>query len=197
MTDAAESNRPTALLVIDVQEGNVRPEGWPQYWVANQDGLLANLQSLIAKARAAGSEVIYIQHAESDWPEMAPGAPQFEVVPEIAPDPGDKRFTKWYSDSFVETGLGEYLDERGHTHFVAAGVASNFCIDSTTRSAVFKGYSVTLATDAHSTSGNSALTAEQIIAGENAVLPNLAGPGGATVTGKATGEVEFAPVVGS
>jgi nicotinamidase-related amidase len=197
MSQAAEANRPTALLVIDVQEGNVRPEGWPQYWVANQDGLLANVQSLIAKARGAGSEVIYIQHAESDWPEMAPGAPQFEVVPEIAPDPDDKRFTKWYSDSFVETGLGEYLDERGHRHIVTAGVASNFCIDSTTRSAVFKGYNVTLATDAHSTSGNSALTAEQIIAGENAVLPNLAGPGGATVSGKPTDEIEFAPAEGA
>jgi hypothetical protein len=52
---------------------------------------------------------------------------------------------------------------------------------------------VTLATDAHSTSKNSALSAEQIIAGENAVLPNLAGPGGATVSGKTADEIEFAP----
>ena len=58
--------------------------------------------------------------------------------------------------------------------------------------AVFKGYNVTLATNAHSTSSNSALSAEQIIAGENAVLPNLAGPGGATVQGKTTEEITFA-----
>jgi nicotinamidase-related amidase len=193
MSQATEANRPTALLVIDVQEGNVRPEGWPDQWVWNGDGLIARLQSLIARARMTGTEVIYIQHAEFDWPEMQPGAPQFDVVPEIAPEPGDKRFTKWYSDSFVETGLGEYLEERGHRHIVTAGVASNFCIDSTTRSAVFKGYNVTLATDAHSTSKNSALSAEQIIAGENAVLPNLAGPGGATVSGKTADEIEFAP----
>ena len=77
------------------------------------------------------------------------------------------------------------------THLVTCGMQTDFCVDSATRSAMHRGFNVTLATDAHSTWDNGVLTAEQIIAHHNKVLPNLPGPG-TDIAGTPSAEIEFA-----
>lgn len=54
------------------------------------------------------------------------------------------------------------------------GLATEGCIDSTIRSAYSRGYTVTLASDAHTTTKNAVLSAEQIVAHHNLVLARFA-----------------------
>ena len=53
-----------ALIVIDVQNGVA--EG-----AYNLDKVLTNINSAVAKARAAGIPVIWVQHSEDEMPSMS------------------------------------------------------------------------------------------------------------------------------
>ena len=68
------SNRPnTALLVIDVQNGVVGG-------AHDRDNVVANVRTLVDRARAAGVEVVWIQH-NSD--ELQPNTESWQYVPEL------------------------------------------------------------------------------------------------------------------
>jgi nicotinamidase-related amidase len=49
---------------------------------------------------------------------------------------------------FLETGLHDYLRERGATQIVLAGIATSIGVESTARSAYDLGYNVALVVDA-------------------------------------------------
>ena len=138
-----------ALLVIDVQMfgfGEDSP-------VHAGESLLANLCDLVARARAAGVPVIYVQHcgAEGELDEL--GAPAWEIHP-----------------AFQETTLLQELESRNIKRLVIAGMQTEYCIDTTCRRAYSLGYDVVLAKDAHSTWDTEHLTAPQVIAHHNATL---------------------------
>jgi len=162
----------SALLIIDVQTGLVAGDD-P---VHDLEPLLANIGVLLSRARARGVPVVYVQ--DDDVAEV--GSPAWEVHPAICPEPGDVRVRKPACDSFHETELHDRLRERGVEHLVVAGCKTEFCIDTTCRRAVTLGYGVTLAGDAHSTSGNRELAAPAIIDHHNRVLSGF----GALVAGR-------------
>jgi nicotinamidase-related amidase len=186
----SEQSRPTALVVIDVQ-GAMMDDYPDDPSPFRKDEVLANIKTMLDKARAAGSKVIFVRHVESKYPLMSPGHPAFEVHPAIAPIEGETVIDKTACDSFCATDLEPILREAGVTHLVTCGMQTDFCVDSATRSAMHRGFNVTLATDAHSTWDNGVLTAEQIIAHHNTILPNLPGPG-SDIIGKPSAEIEFA-----
>ena len=171
-----EPTSPAALVVIDVQVAMVdsRDGDPPPY---RRDEMLANINVLLAKARAAGSRVIYVRHQHARYEPMRPGHPGFEVHPDIAPLTGETVITKTACDSFCGTGLDAILRDAGIGHVVTCGMQTEQCVDTTSRSALHRGFNVTLASDAHSTWDTDALTAEQIVGHVNATLPNLPGPG--------------------
>jgi nicotinamidase-related amidase len=152
----------SALVIIDVQNGLLSGEA-PVHGV---ERLLAALGALIARARARGVPVFYVQ--DDDVGE--PGSPAWEVHPAIAPEAGDVRVRKPACDAFFQTDLVERLRERGVTHLIAAGCKTEFCVDTTCRRAVTLGFDVTLAADAHSTSDAPELKAPAIIAHHNRLL---------------------------
>jgi nicotinamidase-related amidase len=170
-----------ALLVIDVQMfgfGKDSP-------VHAGELLLANIGGLIARARAAGVPVIYVQHCGAAGEIDEPGAPAWEIHPAIAPAEDEPVVQKRHPDAFQETTLLQELESRDVKRLVVAGMQTEYCVDTTCRRAYSLGYDVVLAEDAHSTWDTENLTAPQIIAHHNATL------GGWFVTLKAARDITF------
>jgi nicotinamidase-related amidase len=155
-------NQETALLVIDMQAGMFE-EG-----VYEGERLLTVLQGVIAKARAAGVPVIYVQHNEENG--LVHGTPAWEVHPAVAPLAGDLTVQKHHPDSFQDTNLQQELESRGIRRLITCGIQTEMCVDTTTRRAYSLGYDVTVVKDAHSTFHTPGLTAEQIIGHHNNTL---------------------------
>ncbi|MHB9146548.1 MAG: cysteine hydrolase family protein [Symbiobacteriia bacterium] len=170
----------TALLVIDVQAGMFSPSN-P---VHEGDALLSVLSALIARARAAGAPIVYIQHDSGPGTDLEYGTPGWEVHAPIAPRPGDIRIEKRTPDSFHQTSLQQELQALGVNKLILCGIQTEFCVDTTCRRAFSLGYDATLVSDGHSTWDSEHLTADQIRAHHNRVLRSFA-----TVT--ASGDVAF------
>lgn len=178
----------TALLVIDVQLGVV---DWSQPTSEGSDEVLARINEMLAKARVSGSPVIYVQHdGQQEGHPLLPGLPAWEIHPAIAPAVGEIVIHKRACDSFFETPLQNELAALGIKHLVVAGCRTQYCIDTTCRSAVARGYDVTLAKDAHMTVDTGPLTAAQIIAHHNETLDGL-DAGKHVIRVKVTNEIAF------
>lgn len=158
----------TALLVIDVQQGLCEGEG-AAYGCAE---LIARINTVSAKARAAGVPVIFIQH-ESTIGYLEYASREWQLAEGLQADPGDLRIRKTTPDAFLKTRLQETLAERGVTQLAVCGMHSEFCVDTTTRKALALGYPVILLADGHTSAGNAALSAPQVIAHHNATLTNI------------------------
>jgi nicotinamidase-related amidase len=156
----------TALLVIDMQVGNVGG-------AYQRDEIVARLADLVAEARAAGIPVIFVQH-EDDW--MRPGVPEWQFLPALTPAEGELVIHKRASDAFYLTPLREALAARGVQHLVVTGVQTELCVDATCRRAASEGFDVTLVADGHTTEDTPTLAAAQIIAHHNRALGQLAHP---------------------
>lgn len=156
----------TALLIIDVQKAMFLPE----YDLYRGEEVLDTIDRLILKARETGTEVIYIQHTVEGDPEFTRDTQTWEIHDKIKPLPTDTVIQKSTCDSFYKTGLQEALLERGVDKLVIVGMQTEFCVDTTVRSAFSKGYKVVLVQDAHSTFDNGIIQAEQIVRHHNKVL---------------------------
>jgi nicotinamidase-related amidase len=135
-------NRPnTALLVIDVQNGVVGG-------AYDRDTVVANVGTVVDKARAAEVPVVWVQHSSDN---LAPGSEQWEIVPELSPDESEPLVPKRYPDSFEETQLESVLAGLGVGRLVVVGAQTDECVRSTLHGAVARGYDATLVSDAHTT----------------------------------------------
>src|SRR6266511_1623749 len=75
-------NRPnSALLVIDVQNGVV--EG-----AHERDAVVANVGSLVEKARRERVPVVWVQHSDE---QLARGSDDWRIVPELTPGDAPRR----------------------------------------------------------------------------------------------------------
>lgn len=158
----------TALLVIDLQRALC--EG--RWAMAGIDGVLARVNTLTARARAAGAPVAFIQHQSSEGPLM-PGGDGWPLSPQLTVHPGDWRVDKRHGDAFLRTDLHARLQAAGVTEVLLCGAQSDFCVSATAQGALSHGYAVTLVADAHTTLANDVLSAEQIVAHVNATVPQL------------------------
>jgi nicotinamidase-related amidase len=157
----------TALLVIDVQVG-MFAEDDPVY---QGDALLANISSLLEKARQADIPIIYIQHgSERKGHPLELGTPGWQIHPAITPHEGDAIIQKRMPDSFYETNLQQELEACGIKKLVITGIQTELCVDTTCKRACSLDYDVTLVADAHSTWDREQLCAPQIIAHHNSLL---------------------------
>jgi nicotinamidase-related amidase len=156
-----------ALVVIDVQKGMW---GHPDYPPFDGDGVVRRIADLIAKARAAGAPVMYVQHhGDGDHP-LQPGKPGFAFHDGLAPQPGDDVTVKHSSSAFHGTDFDARLKRAGIEHLVVTGMQSEYCVDSAIRGAHERGYKITLVSDAHSTVDTKAAKAKDIIAIQNDTL---------------------------
>jgi nicotinamidase-related amidase len=150
----------TAVIVIDVQNGVV--EGAPR-----RDEVIANINDLVGRARAADVPVVWVQHQSEELPE---GSEQWQYVPELQIRDGDPVVHKRYGDSFEDTTLEQELATRGVGRLIVAGAQTDACVRSTLHGAFTRGYDTTLVSDAHTTEDLTqwgAPPVEQVIAHTN------------------------------
>ncbi len=156
-------NRDSALLIIDVQVGMMADNR-----LAPQ--ILANIQTVLERARRLEVPVIYIQHDGRKGHGLEVGSENWQIHPAITPRPGELVIHKRASDSFYGTGLQQELDARGIKHLIVAGGQTEYSVDTTVRRATTLGYEVTLAGDAHITFDYEGWRTEQVIALYNEIL---------------------------
>jgi len=70
-----------------------------------------------------------------------------EIVPQLAPQPGDVVISKNRYSGFYETSLDAYLREWGVKDLVFTGCTTSVCVESTLRDAMFRGYRCLLLSD--------------------------------------------------
>jgi nicotinamidase-related amidase len=131
----------TALLVVDVQNGVV--EG-----AYRRDEVIQNIETAVAKARATGIPVVWVQHSDE---ELVIDSDEWQIVSELIPLEGEAMVRKTFRSSFEGTNLEEILSELGVGHLFACGAQTNNCMRHTAHDALAKGYDVTLIADAHTT----------------------------------------------
>jgi len=145
----------TALLIIDLQKDFCYPNsaysklGYP----TDQNLKLANkILKQVDRIQSLGIKIIYILsdyeayeiqgkrclfcHSNSE------GSKSF-----LPMNKADKIVTKKSHDGFYKTELENYLKENNILNILVAGISTSVCVDSTARSAVCRGYSVTILED--------------------------------------------------
>lgn len=175
----------TAVLVIDVQRDVVAT-------AHERDAVLANINAVIDKARAADVPVIWVQHNDDDLVKDSDG---WQYVDELQRQESEPLVHKQFGDSFDDTDLEQLLAARHVGRLVVTGAQTDACVRSTLHGAVVRGYDTTLVSDAHTTDNPSdwgmPLDAAQVIAHTNMYWKWHSAPGrtGGVVT---TAELEFA-----
>lgn len=162
----------TALLIIDVQQGLI--DGSPAAIRAPQ--ILAQLNAAIALARSRAMPILFVQHDGPPDSPLAAGSHAWQLHEVLARQPIDKVIRKRASDAFCQTALKATLEQLAIDHLWLAGYASDFCLDSTVRSAAMQGYAVTVIADAHTSKDRPHLGGEQVIAHHNWLWANLDTP---------------------
>jgi nicotinamidase-related amidase len=178
-------NRPnTALVVIDVQNGVVAE-------AYDRDNVVANIATLVDKARADDVEVVWVQHNSAELPR---DSETWQYVPELVRRDAEPVVHKTYGDSFEETDLEAVLAARGIGRLIVAGAQTDACIRSTLHGAITRGYDATLVGDAHTTEDLSSYGAPppgEVIAHTNLYWQFHAAPGRTAGTVN-TADVDFA-----
>ncbi|GGJ44571.1 cysteine hydrolase family protein [Streptomyces brasiliensis] len=131
----------TALIIVDVQNGVVED-------AHNRDAVIANINTLVDKARAEDVPVVWVQHSDDD---LEHGTTPWEYVPELKRLDTEPLVHKRYGDSFEETDLESVLSRQGVGRLVVTGAQTDACIRSTLHGALVRGYDATLVADAHTT----------------------------------------------
>jgi nicotinamidase-related amidase len=173
----------TGLLVVDVQNGVVAG-------AHARDAVVANIASLVDRARSASVPVVWVQHNDDD---LVRESDEWRIVPELAPDADEPLIEKQYGDSFEATPLESVLSGLGVGRLVVVGAQTDACIRSTLHGAIVRGYDAVLVSDAHTTEDQTPWGApppDQVIAHTNLYWQFQSAPGrvGGTVE---TAAVEF------
>ncbi len=143
----------TALVLIDLQNGIVGMDLAPR----SGGAIVVAAETLAARFRAAGAPVILVhvsfadglappQNVDSPMPSTTPPADWSELVEGVRQD-GDIVVLKHHWGAFTGTDLDLQLRRRGVSTIVLGGIATNFGVESTARSAWEHGYDVVLAED--------------------------------------------------
>ena len=178
----------TAVLVVDVQTGVV--EG-----AHERDAVVANIGSLVAKARRGGVPVVWVQDSGGH---IVKGSDDWQIVAELDPADDEPHIDKHYGDSFEETALETVLADLGVGRLLVVGAETDACVRSTLHGAFVRGYDTTLVSDAHTTSDLTEWGApppDQVIAHTNLYWSDQRAPGRTAGT-VATRDVDFGEASG-
>jgi nicotinamidase-related amidase len=165
-----------ALVVIDMQRDFIEPGGFGATLgndVTLLQGIVPATARLIAAFRQAGLPVIHTRECHrpdlSDLPPakrdrgspalrigdagpmgriLIAGEPGAEIIPDLAPAPGEIVIDKPGKGAFHATDLTAHLKRLGTRQLVFAGVTTEVCVQTTMREANDRGFDCLLAEDA-------------------------------------------------
>ncbi len=167
----------SALLYIDVQNYNARPDGgeyrdegltpeqarnkYDYFFEQLKTVTIPNMQQLQKACRHKGIEVLYttIESLTQDGRDRSldykitgfnvpKGSWDSQVLDEIKPLDDEIRFPKTSSSVFMSTNIHYILGNLGIEFLIVSGLLTDQCISSAVRDACDLGYLVTLITDA-------------------------------------------------
>ncbi|TKB23284.1 cysteine hydrolase [Desulfopila sp. IMCC35006] len=157
-----------AVLVIDVQRGLCEgPDA-----AFDCAGIITKINLVTRHARQVGAPVIFVQH-ESASGFLLYGSEAWQLADGLEVEPADLFIRKTTPDSFLRTGLELLLKKHQVEGLLICGMHTEFCVDTTTRRALALGFPVILVSDAHTTSANSTLSPQQVIAHHNLTLASI------------------------
>lgn len=163
-----------ALIVIDMQLGSFTPRS------VRHDalGVVSRINLLAEKARAAQGSVIFVQHDGPLGDPHHPEAPGWHLLPELEVRQEDRFVRKTACDAFLDSGLDEVLRSAAIRRLLVTGCATDYCVDTTVRSALARGYETVVPADGHTTAERPHLSAAKIIEHHNAVWSDFISPAG-------------------
>ncbi|WP_147820786.1 cysteine hydrolase family protein [Salidesulfovibrio onnuriiensis] len=171
-----------AVVVIDVQRGLFETEPPP----FEADVVVARINAVTGHARSKGIPVIFVQH-ERERSVLAHAGEGWELHSGLEVSDGDIRVRKTTPDSFLRTDLEEVLKGGEIERLHVCGYASEFCVDTTVRSAAAHGYAVNIISDSHTTHDKEHLSGGSIREHHNRTLPDITSFG-VTITTMTSGE---------
>ena len=139
MIQAASAQKEYALLVIDIQ--NFYFQGGRSELVEPEKAAEKTALA-ISHVRETGNPVIYVQHKSASG---------MEINDIVKPGAGEKIFVKEEVNSFIGTGLKEYIDGLQVDTLVICGMQTQMCVEAAVRAAHDYGYHVILLHDACAT----------------------------------------------
>jgi len=148
-----------ALLIIDMQNVSFTPIT-PRF---DTDEVIKRINKLSNIFRCNGDKVIFIQHDGTKENFCIPNTKEWEILPLLEIKSGDLFVSKTANDSFYNTTLKDDLLKLGIDDIVITGCATDFCVDSTVKSALANDFNVTVISNAHTTADRPMLTAKQVI----------------------------------
>lgn len=165
-----------ALLIIDMQRDFLEPGGFGAALgndVSCLQAIAPNIKLLLQAFRDYHLPIFHTQegHAPdlSDCPpsklnrgkgklkigDVGPmgrililGEPGNEIVPELAPLPGEFAIAKPGKGAFYRTNLDQLLQQQNISHLIITGVTTEVCVQTTMREANDRGYECLLVEDA-------------------------------------------------
>ncbi len=166
----------TALIVIDMQRDFIEPGGFGASLgndVTRLQAIIPTVAALLAAARKAGIAVIHTRECHrpdlSDLPPakrdrgdpslrigdpgpmgrvLIAGEPGADIIPALAPLPGEIVLDKPGKGAFYATTLPADLARLGSRSLIFAGVTTEVCVQTTMREANDRGFACLLAEDA-------------------------------------------------
>ncbi|WP_441249888.1 cysteine hydrolase family protein [Kitasatospora sp. McL0602] len=133
------------LIMIDVQQGFEDSGFWGPRDNPDAEQRMAEL---LGAWQRTGRPVVVAQHQSARGP-LVPGTPGYELKPFVADVKADLHITKTVNSTFYGTpDLQTWLQERGATQLVIAGIMTNVCNETTARMGGNLGYDVVFPMDA-------------------------------------------------